>query len=76
MRLLSVVAELVEGVLGVVGQDVFSGDGVLAGLDLNGVVAAYHGDELLGTPAGGLFQVARAANTMARWAWLDSLRCW
>ena len=34
------------------------GDGVLAGLDLDGAVAAHRGDELLGAPAGGLFQVA------------------
>lgn len=44
--------------LDVVGDRVFGGEDLVAGLDLDGVVAAQGGDELIGAPSGRGFEPA------------------
>jgi hypothetical protein len=52
---------------------------VVAGSDGDAAVVAQGLDELLDAPSGGLFEptaMARAANTMLRWASIDSRLWW
>ena len=70
----------VRGLVGeVVGDGVGGGDGLVAGLDRDGAEAAGGLHEPVDAPAGGLLDqrpTARAANTMVRWASIDSRWWW
>jgi hypothetical protein len=70
---------LVEGCPEVVGQGVGGGNDVVPGLDLDGAVAAGVLVNLrMDQPAWCSIQrlTARAANTMLRWASIESRRWW
>ena len=71
--------DAVEGVAEVIGQGVGCGDGVVAGLDLDGAAAAGGADELPDRPARLGFDPAadgEAANTTVRWASMESRWWW
>jgi hypothetical protein len=71
--------DAVEGLAEVVGERVGGGDDVRTGLDLDGAVAAGSVDESANGLAG-LVSIqrltARAANTIVRWASMESRRWW
>ena len=74
-----VAVDVVEGLIEVGGQGVGGGDGMAAGSDFDGVVAAGGADEfLIDQPVWFSIQrlTAKAAKTMIRWASIESRVRW